>query len=75
MCPCDLSRLIVCGYHAREIETVWREEQELAERFGSLSLDEALDLRILRAQLNASGLAVEIVVHQIKLREMAEASA
>jgi hypothetical protein len=64
MCPCDLSRHHVCGYHERIIRDLWKDLTE-AEANGWDSQ------RLLRKYLAAHGLAADVV----KLKMDTEAAA
>jgi hypothetical protein len=75
MCPCDLSRHILCGYHAREIERLYDELRDLEPREQALSVADYNRLRHVRGALLAEGLRAEVVIHAIKTREWEERSA
>ncbi|GIM88785.1 hypothetical protein [Paractinoplanes toevensis] len=75
MCPCDLSRHIVCGYHAQPIEELYAELRELESREQDLVGAEGDRLRVVRGRFQRHGLAAEIVIHRIKTREREQANA
>lgn len=75
MCPCDLSHYRVCGHHAKQIESLYRELCDLEPREQVLSCCDYDRLRKVRGLLAAEGLTAEIVIHQIKTREWEEANA
>lgn len=75
MCPCDLSRHVVCGYHARVIERLHDELRALESREQELSVASYDRLRHVRGALLREGLRAEIVIHQIKVRDWEARSA
>ena len=75
MCPCDLGRHRVCGYHAEQIERLYRELRDLELREQQLNLVDYVRLRQVRGALAVEGIRAEIVIHQIKTRGWDEVNA
>lgn len=75
MCPCDLSREYVCGYHTKLIKDLHAELRDLEPREQDLSVMQWDRLRRVRGVLRLEGLRAEMVIHQVKTREWDESNA